>query len=177
MRSLSRFFAAVFFSSACGTLLYASPLTDNFVFQGGGVTATFSLPASPTPSVFDLDNFFEIPNITTTAGGETVSGPVHFFVDADGGGASWTNADLSGPQLFTGTTDSPTFSLGSFDLSGTYDLGDGSTPISGTLTISQGMPVSTAIPEPGSWLLLGTGAIASLGSVRRRIFSVSRLNT
>ncbi len=177
MRSLSRFFAVVFLSSACGTLLYASPLTDNFVFQGGGVTATFSLPASPTPSAFDLDNYFEIPNITTSAGGVTVSGAVDFFVDADGGGASWTNADLSGPQLFSGTTDAPTFSLGSFLLTGTYDLGDGPTPISGTLTISPGMPVSTAIPEPGSWLLLGTGAVASLGSVRRRIFSFPRLRT
>ena len=170
MRSLSRFFAVVFFSSACGTLLHASPLIDDFVFQGGGVTATFSLPASPTPSLSDPDNFFEIPNITTSAGGESVSGPVDFFVDADGGGAAWTNADLSGPQLFSGTTDAPTFLLGSFFLTGTYDLGDGPTPISGTLTISPEAPVGTTIPEPGSWLLLGTGATASLGLVRRRIF-------
>ncbi len=169
MRSLSRFFAVVLLSSACGPLLHASPLMDNFVFQGGGVTATFMLPSSPTPSFSDPDNFFEIPNITTSAGGETVSGPVDFFTQVDGGGAAWTNADLSGPQLFSGPTDAPTFLLGSFLLSGTYDLGDGPTPISGTLTISPGMPVSTSIPEPGSWLLLGTGTMASLASIRRRI--------
>ena len=165
MRRLSSIFSALVLLCGVGA---TQALADTlFTFSGFGDTATASLPTSPTPSAFVLGTSFTLPNISALVDGDIYSGAVTFYTTAAGGGASGQGAMFSGPQLFTGVTSAPTFLPGSYILSGTADLGDGPEAITGSLTISQ----TSAVPEPSSMILLGTGALGLVGVVRRKIIA------
>ena len=74
------------------------------------------------------------------------------------------------PVLFSGSISNPTLLTGSFGYGATSfgfngSLGD---IVTGTGTISA---TTTTVPEPGSLTLLGTGAAAIAGAIRRKLLS------
>ena len=142
--------------------LLAAPLakadTLDFTITGQGSTYTFSLPSSPTPDLFVGSVFFRLDNQPINIDnqfGETSD--IRFFTNFAAGGVSFLNLALSGPQLYTGTEASPTFLTGDFTLTQGLDTY--------ALTI---VPESSPVPEPATLILLATGAVATLNSIRRR---------
>ena len=143
----------------------------NFVLTGAR-TATFTLPSS-TPnsstSSFIGDQIF-FNNIFGTFGGTAGNANISFGTNLVSTfqiqSPTLGFTQLTGPALFSGLAFSPTFNLGTFNLSGGFSSG------ASTLTISRASVVA-AVPEPATWamMLLGFGAIGF--SVRRRRPAVS----
>jgi len=143
---------------------------DDFLITGQGNTITFSLPASPTDVSVSIGagdviaGFYPIPAPVVTANGVTASTTVEFFSGelfyvgpginffADG-----TPFTLVGSLLYTGSSYTPTFKTGTFDL----HQFEGFPPEDYTVTIT---PESTppSVPEPSSLLLFLSGAAGLL---------------
>lgn len=151
---------------------------DLFTYQFDGNSFTWDLPASPPivvpPDSFTAGMFFELVGVPFSEnGGPQTLGTLDFFQAPEnlGGfelfldGNSNPIVNTTGPQLYMGVGEegSPTFKLGTFDLT---DFNTGNP--AGTLTIS-----SVSTPEPSSLLLLGSGALALLGFARKRIIAQS----
>ena len=144
--------------------LFASPAAhastiDNFTLTNNsdGSVLTFQLAEAPTTVIDDYGGF-ELDDVATSVG------PCDFlFFDAsNGGGLTADGSGLPyGPQLFSGTDANPMFLLGTFQLSDSPDLSTDDY----TLSISQ----VAATPEPSSLLLLGTGALAAFGIIKRKL--------
>ena len=152
----------LFFSAAASLLVpmtvHASTV-DSFTLTGNsdGSVITFQLPATPASTVVDAGGF-ELDNVLTSAGLRNIL----FFDASSGGGLSLDGSGLPyGPQLFNGTDANPTFLLNTFQLSNSSDLATGDYTLS----------VTSATPEPSSLLMLGTGALALSGILRRRCYS------
>jgi hypothetical protein len=147
--------------------LLISPLakadTLKFDITGGSNTYSFFLDSTPLVGASLAGFSFTVNDIDITVDdlfGATSN--ITFFNSARGGGLSLLNlpggkVDLTGSQLYSGTESAPLFAPG-----GPFPLSDRSGEPS-DLTITD---VST--PEPGTLTLLATGALASLGFVRRR---------
>ena len=136
---------------------HASTLdTFTLTSNSDGSVITFQLPNTPTPTIVEYGGF-EFDNVQTSAGLRNI-----LFFDADnGGGLSLNGSGLPyGPQLFTGSDANPTFIANSFQLSDSSDL----TTNDYTFSVAQ----VGATPEPSSLLMLGTGALAVCGALRRR---------
>jgi hypothetical protein len=157
MRKIARTFALLFAALVVGTAARADTLTYNFIASNTpeGIVST-SLPASPTPLSFTTGSFqITVPLIVD---GDPLTIPVDFYTAASGGGAGGQGVRVEGPTLFTGLTSSPTF------LTGTFAFGDFN------LTIS---PQPSAVPEPSSLFLFGSGALLSGLLIRKfRIFAM-----
>ena len=148
-----------------------------FTLTGGGNTFTYSLPSSPAPDGLDsqCSNFtggFCLFSVPVTENGVTSSLVTSFFNAPAGGGLSIQTSpavaivDQIGPVVFTGTTIAPTFVLGSYSLT---DAGDASLKGDYNLVISSASVA--AVPETSSLLLLSTGTLGVIGTLRRRLFS------
>jgi hypothetical protein len=140
-------------------------LTFNYEFAGN--TFIWHLPASPGP--IDPSNFtgdmFAILSVSYIENDmPQIPTEFDFFSFGDGGGFEIIPPTLSGTppantfgaQLYSGTTESPTFTPGIYHLNN--DTPDG--PLD-TLIIST--------PEPSSLMLLGSGLLALLGFARKKI--------
>jgi hypothetical protein len=131
----------------------------------GSRTATFTLdsstPDSFTSSFIGDQIFFN--DVVGTFGGTPGTADLSFGTNLISAfqvqSASLDFTQFSGPALFSGPASSPTFNLGTFNLSGILSGNS-------TLTISQAAP--GAVPEPGTWamMLVGFGALGV--SMRRR---------
>lgn len=159
-----------------GVLLLTAPEASAelllFSFNDGDSNFSFKLDRNPSSIITaDSDQFYilGVPNKSTTNPFD-----VYFFTANLGGGITFATgndvlADSLGflnfvsLQLFGGTTSSPSFNTGSFDLTG-YDVSDGSVP-SATLVIS----AVPAIPEPSTWALtiLGFAGVGFMAYRRR----------
>jgi hypothetical protein len=115
---------------------------------------SLSLPASPTPTSFTA-NSFELTSVPLVVDGDSVTENIDFYTTAAGGGAAGGGVRVDGGQLFTGSTSSPTFLTGTFPVSGF------------NLMISN--PNPSAVPEPTSLILLGTGLLGAVGVLKRKL--------
>ena len=121
-------------ASAANASVYLFSLT-------GPHTATFSLNSSPTPSATGT-GFFTLLNVSGTSdGAATTFSQLNFFDSAHDGGYNL----FGGPQLFTGTLASPTFTLGTFALSD-----NGFASFNYSLSITN----AAAVPEPATWAMM-----------------------
>lgn len=141
-----------------------SPVAANatrYVFDlTGSRTAHFALE-STKPNFFNpLQTQFQ--NVRGSYGGapgvaSAISFGAAFFISAlDISHTQLGFAQFSGPQLFTGPTSDPVFTVGTFGLSGI---------VSGSSTITI---AAAPVAEPGSWMLLAGAAGAMVYAVRRK---------
>ncbi|MFZ5744149.1 MAG: PEPxxWA-CTERM sorting domain-containing protein [Pseudomonadota bacterium] len=152
-------------ASAAALLTSTSASAATYLFNiNGPQSIFFKLNSSPTPTVTSPGLFFRVDGVTGKVNGAnstfnlgfgTTSYPWNFGFLAPSVGSSFVT---TGPQLFTGTVAAPTFKLGKFETREGY-------------TIS----ISSAVPEPGTWvmMLFGIGAIGAAMRYRRRNVKVS----
>jgi hypothetical protein len=141
---------------------------DTFTYQSGGNAFVWQLPASPIPAGGDvlLGFAFAFPIVSVSENsGPPQSGSFIFFSNASQGGLDLNfGPDLLvihsiSPQLYSGPETSPTFLLGTFQLTdyALYDV--------------NGMPATLVIasPEPSgiALLFLSLLSVNALLSVRR----------
>ena len=169
--------------SAAGAKADIYQYVYNGSIDGNNGTATFDLPSSPSPSSV-LGQAFFINGVSVTGLGRTETVTVGFghyptpFEDtyefgfgnnlriAEAGGEPFVGTsgllsagDLNSSPFFTGSVSAPTLAPGSFagygvDLEVT-DIGPDPTP--------------SAVPEPSSLVLFGTGVLGACGAIRRRV--------
>lgn len=136
-----------------------------FSFSGPGVTASFLLPESPTPTRI-FPNEFGVGPTTGVFNAAPITFDDLFFFDAatDGGFAILKPSGdilLAGAQLFTGTTAAPSF------VPGTYALVDYDTR-------EPGFSLSIAVvPEPATWAMMLAGFGLAGTALRRQRIRVS----
>ena len=156
----------LFAGAALATAFIASPASAaeflfDFVGDDPDVSAQFVLDSVPMVDSTDADSgSFTINGVSVTRDSGVSQSDISFFTLDEGGGFDFDTGQLTGssffgPQLFSGTLANPSFLTGSFDLTGNP----------GTLTISS---FESAVPEPGTWLLmlLGFGFVGA--GMRRR---------
>jgi hypothetical protein len=137
--------------------------TYDFKFSGPHVDSfEFSLPSSPTPTTYGSGSF-DLSDVQININGNSANYLVHFSNEyaelvIDGLGFS---SYFFGPVWYTGTSQNPTFILGS------SDLFEDRRHLSGTLTITD--QSASPVPEP-STIVLMAGAIAAVGVGRRKLF-------
>ncbi len=138
----------------------AAPPATYYFNLTGAATFNWALPASPTPTTSDVNNF-QLTGVNVNG----VSSSFLFFNDLSGGGfllnRGLTSISTNSATLFTGPTSAPTFTLGSFPMT--------SGPDNYNLTIS----ATGAVPEPASWAMLIAGFGLTGAAMRRRRSAVA----
>jgi hypothetical protein len=155
---------------------------DDFVLTGNGLDITFSLPASPpgnemtcppsAPSCLPGSETFFTASTLVTTNGVTSTETLDFPTLRFGGGLDIGATRFFGNQaLYTPDAATPTFLLGTFDVS---IINSGGFPpiLDYSLTIT---PASTApTPEPSTLALLSTGVLGLVSLARRKHGHASR---
>ena len=156
-------------------------LTNDYRLSGNGQLITFSLPQSPTVSSFISSFGFEIDDVTVLQDGISETANIVFTRSADGVAfAIGTDASLlqpfgvyggypsiaflSGPLLYSGSEQDPSLLTGGFNL---QEFGS-DPPVNYGLLVTPTSVAPTPIPEPSAVVLLGTGMIGMLSTLRRR---------
>jgi hypothetical protein len=167
---------------AC-TVVARADTVDNFSFDYGPATLTWSIPVPALPSSVDEGSAtFQSPLFIA---GESAESPSEIFLTAgrsDGldlevlfqlpngiGIPSTLEFYLAGPQLFTGPLTAPVFLLGTTSLTGQLVTNPGGSHpenVPGDLTISQ--ESTSPVPEPSTLALLATGLAAAFVVCRHR---------
>jgi hypothetical protein len=138
-----------------GDYLIWNQSANNFIGNAGAIGVTFSSPVSAAGAQIQAD-FFGAFTATITAYGS--SGVIGSFTKT---GTSSAN----GSAMFLGFNDStPNISYLTFNL---VDVNGNNDEAIGTLYYSTG--TANVVPEPSSFLLLGSGLLGALGYGRRRL--------
>ena len=172
---LQKLIAVVVFT--CATPALRAATMDTFTLTSGSDVATFTLPASPTPSSGLMNLFFVIDNVSVTIDNVATLANITFFNSGSyGGGLDITAGgvqliDQSGPLLFGNSTTTPTFLLNSTPeqltnyVSGFPPVGGETYAENFSIVIA---PASASAPEPSTFALLGTGVAGLAAFVRRK---------
>ncbi|WP_170318370.1 PEPxxWA-CTERM sorting domain-containing protein [Sphingomonas sp. PAMC 26621] len=145
---------------------YAAPLV--FDFSGPSGTAVFQLDSNPTPDTFSSflgSDQLAFKNVAGIFGGiagtaDNIGFGNGLFATLNINAANVGFSQFSGPALFSGPANAPTFSTGTFVLINPF-FGNAN------LTISPAA-VAGAVPETATWamMLVGFGAVGF--AMRRR---------
>jgi PEP-CTERM motif len=134
----------------------------DFNLANGIDTITWQLDSNPDPFFSDTGNQFALVNLPINVNGVAAFSRTHFRNQADLGGLILFSVesgyiDATGPQLYTGSERTPTFSLGNYLLSGSPGY---------QLTIANAI-LPGAVPEPANWALMIAG-LGLAGAATRR---------
>ena len=146
--------------------------TYQIAITSGSDHITFDVPSSPVSPQQTGSGGFELNNLTFDYNGRSMTGDVAFYPTSTPFPGIEAEIGLNfiateGIQVFTGTTEVPTFILNSFTSTNT----DGLAGSTATVNITDLMPAPPAsvTPEPSSIALLGTGLAGIAGMVRKRL--------
>ncbi|MHB2010069.1 MAG: PEP-CTERM sorting domain-containing protein [Acidobacteriaceae bacterium] len=150
---------------------------DTFTITGpSNYSATFTLPASPTP-YGSSTGLFAITPVTIDVNGTTYTDGLAQFLNPSvyynlAVQVFYNNTvgdyvELYGSsQVFSGTTASPTFLPGMYSYAGVSNPNPDGTY---NLDIAASTPTPSPVPEPSSLQLLGTGLLGLAGLIRRQM--------
>lgn len=154
-----------------GSLFAAGELradsTVSYTYQAGGNTFDWQMALNPTPTSIWPGYDFEITNLPFTENGIPMVGTFDFFLASQGGGFQFTVngtfylADALGPQIFTGSLNTPTMLAGS--LTGFTDYGNGDPFTPGTPSVPGSVQGVATVPEPSTLLLMMAALATALG--------------
>jgi hypothetical protein len=165
-------YAGILFASA---FLLAQPSKadsfDTYQLTGPGLSITFTLPSTLTPSSAGRGGDLYLSNVIGTYDGQAYTfatvllGPTGYnhYTNYVATGSLTRSLALIEPGLFTWNADGTvTLNTGVFTMAGSYNGG----PLNYTLTVVD-PPGPVTTPEPASLIMLGVGGLA-LGALRRR---------